>query len=53
MGSNTQVEIIALLGVLYCAKWLSIETMDVFKDSKVVIEWVMEISTFDPPMFLN
>lgn len=40
-------------GVLYCASGLSIESLHVFGDSKVVIGLVKEWSELDPPMLIN
>lgn len=39
--------------VLYYVTWLSIEKIDVFEDSKVVIDWDMNKSTFFPPLLSN
>lgn len=52
-GTNSQVEVNTLWGVLFCVKWLSLESLDVFGDTKVVIEWVNERSTLNPPMLSN
>ena len=42
------MKLIALWGTLLCAKWLGIETLKVFGDSKGVREWVHGSTLFNP-----
>lgn len=46
---NNRVELITLWGALLCDKWLVIEDLVVFGDSKVILDWVQHRSTFGPP----
>jgi len=39
-GFNNSAELIDLWGVLLCAKWISIEKMNIYGDLKVVIDWI-------------
>ena len=42
-GMNTKVELLALWGLLYFAKRRHISGLLVMGDSKVVVDWAMEV----------
>jgi len=48
-GTNSRAEVLALWGLLYCARWLDIDSIHIFGDSRVVIEWINRKATFAPP----
>ena len=48
-GSNNGVELIIVLGALLCVNWLAIEDLPVFRDSKMILEWVQLRTKFGPP----
>lgn len=52
-GTNSRAEVIAPWGILFCAKRLSLEKLDVFRDSKVAIDWENKRSSFNPPRLSN
>lgn len=49
LGTNMGSEVITLWGVLLCGNWLSIKDMDVYGDSKALIQWVANETSFNPP----
>ena len=50
---NNKVEIISLLGILYCARWLSIEHIDVYGESNATIEQVLRKIKFVSPLLIK
>lgn len=40
VGTNTKAELLAFWGILYYSRWLDINKMDIFGDSKSTIYWV-------------
>lgn len=52
-GSNSRAELVALWGVLRCGSWLAIEEIDIYGDSRSVIEWAQGKSSFRAPIHSN
>lgn len=52
-GSNTRAELLAMSGVLFYARWLDIEVIYIFGDSKVVVDWAIGKSTMQTPDLTN
>lgn len=46
-GTNTREELLALWGILLCANWMGIEDIDIFGDSKVIIDWENKRATLN------
>lgn len=51
--TNRCIQLIALWGVFICAKWLGIDDLYIFGDSKGIIKWVFGYTHFDPPSLTN
>jgi len=52
-GSNNRAEVIALWGLLYCARRINLEVLHVFGDSQVTIDWINRETTFALPEMVH
>lgn len=52
-GSNNGEKIIALWGTLFATKWLHINELQVYVESKSSIDWAESLSRFHPPLLTN